>query len=308
VRFAVEAWDPEYGVSVDAGLDDSRIPVDPWVERAEAAWAPISPAADVVPEPCLQFVDGVRRVEANVWVSAPDGSSHLGICASYAAGVVRCEEQAVIGPTLVERAIFCAPEGAGPVETRHGTFGLHAVTDTEDDPTALTLALQRDMTRLEVEVARAAPGELIVVDGPLKEGQVAPGFVGYVKTHRTRYGPPLVMATVARLGVGERTPILHLGGPRPRFTWYLRLPGPIAHGMAGVVRLEVAAEGPVADTAVLADRLAVSLPRFASIPHKDSRAPQNLFPIAGLERELRRRLGDPHLLVRALREAAASAG
>jgi hypothetical protein len=307
VKFAVEAWDPEYGTSVDAGLDDSRVPVDPWVERAEPDWGPIAPGADVVPEQCLQFVDGVRRVEANVWVSAPDGSSRLGICASYAAGVVRCDGEAVIGPTIVERSIFCAPEGAGPVETRHGMFGLHPVTD--DDPNALTLALQRDMTRLEVEVADAAPGDLVVVDGPLKEGgQVAPGFVGYVKTHRTRYGPPLVAATIPRLGVGERTPILHLGEPRPRYSWYLRLPGPITHGMAGVVRLEVAAEGPVADAAALADRLAVSLPRFASVPHKDSRAPQNLVPIAGLERELRRRLGDPHLLVRALREAAATAG
>ena len=72
------------------------------------------------------------------------------------------EEQAVIGPTIVERSIFCAPEGAGPVETRHGTFGLHAVTGTEDDPNALSLALQRDMTRLEVEVARAAPGDAVL--------------------------------------------------------------------------------------------------------------------------------------------------
>ena len=46
------------------------------------------------------------------------------------------------------------------------------------------------------------------------------------------------------------------------------------------------------------------LGRFASAAYKDSRAPQNLYPIAGLERELRRRLGDPRLLYRALREAA----
>lgn len=306
MRFAVEAWDPEYGVSVDADLDDSRTPVDPWVERSEPEWAPIPPAAGVAPERCLQFVDGVRRVEANIWVAAPDGSSRLGICASYAAGVVRCDEAATIGPALVERAIFCPPEGAGPVETRHGTFGLHAVDD--DDPTALSLALQRDMTRLEVEVTADFAGELVVVDGPLKDAQVRPGFVGYVKTHRTRYGPPLVAATIARLGVGERTPMLHLAGPRPRFSWYLRLPGPVTHGMAGVVRLEVAAEGTVSEAVSRADRLAVSLPRFASVAHKDSRAPQNLFPIAGLERELRRRLGDPHLMVRALREAAARAG
>jgi hypothetical protein len=54
-----------------------------------------------------------------------------------------------------------------------------------------------------------------------------------------------------------------------------------------------------------ADRTAALLPRFASRPHKDPRAPQNLYPIAGLERELRRRLGDAGVLYRALRAAAA---
>jgi hypothetical protein len=52
--------------------------------------------------------------------------------------------------------------------------------------------------------------------------------------------------------------------------------------------------------------VAATLPRFASQPHNDPRAPQNLHPIAGLERELKRRLGDPLLLERALRQAAVS--
>ncbi len=50
---------------------------------------------------------------------------------------------------------------------------------------------------------------------------------------------------------------------------------------------------------------AAVLPRFASEPHKDTRAPQNLYPIGGLERELRRRLGDQALLFRSLKRAAA---
>ncbi len=49
----------------------------------------------------------------------------------------------------------------------------------------------------------------------------------------------------------------------------------------------------------------MTLPRFASCEEKDPRAPQNLYPIGGLERELRRRLGDPMLIMRSLREAAA---
>jgi hypothetical protein len=55
----------------------------------------------------------------------------------------------------------------------------------------------------------------------------------------------------------------------------------------------------------LADRIALTLPRFASEAHKDARAPQNLYPIAGLERELRHRLGDSGVLYRALRRASA---
>ncbi|MBV9922049.1 MAG: hypothetical protein JOY78_14510, partial [Pseudonocardia sp.] len=55
----------------------------------------------------------------------------------------------------------------------------------------------------------------------------------------------------------------------------------------------------------LADLTQVTLVRCASTEYKASRAPQNLYPIAGLERGLRRRLGEPALLYRALRAAAA---
>lgn len=307
MKFAVEAWDPEYGSSFEAeGLIDSTVEVDPWVERDEVSWAPIAVGPEVEPAPCLLFVDGVRRIEAHVWVQAPEGGSRLGVCASYAAGAVRCDGRAEVVSAAVRRAVFCPAEGADAIVTKHGTFDLHAVAD--DDPTKLSLALQRDMGGLEVEVAEAARGDApVVVDGPLKPGQERPGFVGYIKTHRTRYGPELVQRVVGRLGVGERTPLLLLDAPRRRYTWYLRLPGPVPHDWAGIVRLEIAADQSVPEAAAFADCLAASLPRFASTPHKDSRAPQNLYPIAGLERELRRRLGDPQLWLRALREAAAAA-
>jgi hypothetical protein len=45
------------------------------------------------------------------------------------------------------------------------------------------------------------------------------------------------------------------------------------------------------------------LPRFASSAYKDPRAPQNLVPIAGLERRLRGLLGDTRVLHRALTQA-----
>ena len=70
------------------------------------------------------------------------------------------------------------------------------------------------------------------------------------------------------------------------------------------MRLECSAELAVASAATLAGRTQVTLARYASAGYKDSRAPQNLYPIAGLERALRRRLGDAGVLYRALRAAA----
>ena len=78
----------------------------------------------------------------------------------------------------------------------------------------------------------------------------------------------------------------------------------MTHAWSGVVRIEASADLPTEAGVELADLTARSLPRYASEPHKDPRAPQNLYPIAGLERELRHRLGDPLYVERALRTAA----
>ena len=50
--------------------------------------------------------------------------------------------------------------------------------------------------------------------------------------------------------------------------------------------------------------ISAAIQRFASEPHKDTRAPQNLNPIGGLEYRLRHLLGDQYLMERALRTAA----
>lgn len=48
----------------------------------------------------------------------------------------------------------------------------------------------------------------------------------------------------------------------------------------------------------VADLTAAVLPPYAPAAYRDPRAPQNLMPVGQLERELRRRLGDPDLLRR----------
>jgi hypothetical protein len=101
--------------------------------------------------------------------------------------------------------------------------------------------------------------------------------------------------------------VFRLGSSWERHTWYLRLPCRPGAPWAGIVRVECSADVPAAEAVAQAARSQATLPRFASTEYKDSRAPQNLYPIAGLERELRRWLGEPNLLYRALRRAAAAA-
>ena len=111
---------------------------------------------------------------------------------------------------------------------------------------------------------------------------------------------------VASLRVAERTPVFLIGTSWQRYSWYLRLPCPVGAPWAGVVRCEASGETSVPAVVMLAELSQLVLPRYASCEYKDPRAPQNLYPIAGLERELRRRLGDQALLYRGLRAAAAT--
>jgi hypothetical protein len=164
------------------------------------------------------------------------------------------------------------------------------------------------MAELEIEAAEAAcldDCDLLVVDGPLRGRGHLPNAVGFIKTHQVAYLPPAQHGVVGALQPGQRTPVFATGTAFSRYASYLRLPGGLNTPWAGVVRLEVPAELDVPVAIALIEQAAAALPRFASQPHKEPRAPQNLYPIAGLERELRRRLGDEALLYRALRLAAA---
>ncbi|HLG68016.1 MAG TPA: DNA double-strand break repair nuclease NurA [Acidimicrobiales bacterium] len=312
MRFRVDPWDPAYGVANEAlGLDATSAEVDPDVEIPAARWEAVAPrpaSADSVAS--VLFVDGVRRVEARVWIDDGAGSAAPGICASYAAGAVRCDHAARLGPVLVERGLFTSFGAAEPVVTATGDFPVRLAAS--DSPEGLALALQERMGHAELRAAESAceegAADLVVVDGPLRGRQHLANAVGYVKTHHVAYLPPELHAIVGGLAPGQRSPLFVLGGGFSRLSWYLRLPGPAGVPWAGVVRCECTADLPVAAASRLADQVVAVLPRFASEPHKEPRAPQNLYPVAGLERELRRRMGDPHLLYRALRRSAARAG
>jgi len=305
VRVAIESWSPEYGSALSAQQDLTPTPgaVDVNVEVPAADWAPRRPAPRTDAAGDVLFVDGVRRVDAQVWITGEDGVTHLGLCVSYAAGTVRCNGAATVEACEVRRGLF-APAGAPALVTRSVRYKAKAVAG--DDTDALIGAVQQRMGELEIEVATSAePADLVVVDGPLSGRQNVPGAIGYVKTHRVSYLPELVSDVVRRLEPAERTPLFLTQTSWSRYSWYLRLPyGGDAHPWAGVVRCEASADLALDEAIRMADVSAITLPRFASQPHKDPRAPQNLYPIAGLERKLRRMLGDQAFLYRQLRAVA----
>lgn len=308
MRFHVESWAPEYGTPAEEAMAASTAEVEVAHELAADQWVPLAPDRSLQRPACVVFVDGVRRVDARVWVDGGSDGLRQGVCASYAAGAVRCDGRAELAGARVERGVFCVGEGIETIRTRHASWTAHPAAG--EAPEQLWLAVQAQMGLLEAKAALDAgagrDADLVVVDGPLLDRRAVDGVVGYVKTHHVHYLGPGHEEVVAGLRAGERTPLFRIGGRFPRWSWYLRLPFGRGHPWAGVVRCEAPPDLDVGAARRRADQTAAVLPRFASEPHKDARAPQNLHPIAGLERALRRRLGDAALLERALRVAAAS--
>lgn len=302
VRFHVEGWDPDYGSPADAELvepETARVALD--VELPAAKWEPL-PAPLAGPDCVVAFVDGVQRVDARVWVETGTGV-RMGLCASYGAGMVRCGGRAELVAAVVERGLFISPTpGLEGIRADLADYPLRAVAG--EGAEALREGLHQRMTALEARLAReAGRADLVVVDGHLKGRADIPGAVGYVKRHYVSYLGDQ-QEILSHLRPGERTPLFLVTSSWSRYSWYLRLPGARSHPWAGIARCEASPDLPLAQARRLADLATAVLPAFASAPYQDPRAPQNLLPIAGLERELRRRLGDREVLLRALHRAA----
>lgn len=307
LRMAVDAWAPEMGTPggepEPVGRADGS--VDVTVELPAADWAPRRPSG-APPAGPVAFVDGVRRIDAQLWLHQPGERTRQALAASIGAGVVRCDaDRATVVACEVRRLLLGPAASIDHLETSVGTFAARPVAD--DDPETLRAAVQERLRRLERQVLEQVADDtsLLVVDGPLDATLSHDRTVGYVKRHHVGYLDDPVQGTVADLAAGERTPLFLITSSWTRYAWYLRLPyGGDGHPWAGVVRCEASADLPRGEVVRLADQVTTCLPRFASQPHTDRRAPQNLHPIGGLERELTHRLGDAALVLRALRAAA----
>lgn len=302
MRFTVEAWDSDYGAPTDPELADASQNVDVGVELRPEDWRPLLPEAEPVGD--ILFIDGVRRVDATLWIDRPPDFPGFALAATYAAGAVRCNGRAEIEESEVERGLFTSAP-ASDVLTDVGQYAVKATKGTT--PEELWLGIQQRMGALEAGVTRRCGGaELIVVDGPLSHARDIENAVGYIKTQKVQYLPLELRQVLTSLPAGHRTPLFLTTTGWSRYSWYLRLANH-AGPAGGLVRCEIDADMTQADAARVATRVSATLPRFASARHKDPRAPQNLYPIGGLERELRHRLGDKELAMRALRRASSVA-
>jgi hypothetical protein len=359
MRFSVDGWDPSYGASLELEGHPAESPpkVDADVELSQDRWRPIDLDPGLPLPEALLFVDGVRRVEAQVWINAdvpradpatgemrtagrpadgPTADARPGeptpaLCASYAAGAICCcAAGAHLVVCEVRRGLFSIASHASSIRTRAGGYQAHHVKAKQAGVpvvTTLSASLQRELAEVEKIAASEARGmagdagaapnghpvnaadDLLILDGPLRDRGGLPRALGYVKSHHITYLSPELNALVGALAPGQRTPAFLVSTTLDRrsldrYSWYLRLPSHPGAPWVGVVRLECAADLPIDEVTRLAGLSQRCLGRFASAPYKDSRAPQNLYPIAGLERELRHRLGDPQVLYRALRAAA----
>jgi hypothetical protein len=257
----------------------------------------------MTPAETVVFVDGVQQMDARLWVSDAEAVSRMGVCVSLAAGTVRCNSAATVEAVRVRRVAIGPPE-LGDIDCGRGIL-YQGVPAVDTSPPGLDSLVRRQREDLEVAVAHeTASADLIVVDGHVRQRETIAGAVGYLKTHQAQYLAPEQAAVVGRLRAGERTPVFLLETPWSRYSWYLKLPGGEGHPWAGVVRCEASSSLRAGEVAQFADLVAATLPRFASQAHKDPRAPQNLYPIGGLERDMRRRLGDQALLLRHLQQAS----
>lgn len=264
------------------------------------------------PLPPLAFVDGVRRGEASLYRHDPaTGDIVHGVAGAHARGAVVREGDGRLRfhDTRVTRlAIWGAGQKPVLPPTEHG-FSWESDSIADTSPKDLLARLQERMRSAEAALAEALgkAGYLTVIDGPLPYGRVidAP-ILGYVKTHHKALLQPRDHKRVPDLAPGERTSLFVR--KKHCYSAYLRLAarGPFSGPWAGIVRLEIPIGVGLEVAAREADRAACFLPRFAGIPHKDPRAPQNLQPIGALENHLRHLLGDSRLAGRAVREAVAN--
>lgn len=304
--FGVEPFDVGYGASFHA---EQASPADlecPLVEDTE--FTTHVPQCTDMPQR-VAFIDGIMRTEARLTRMDEDGVVLSGLAGAWAAGAVTATADSLLAVEHVTHgrvAIFCGGQSA-QLPAQAGGWAWDRVAVEDVDPKAAHDRLSRIMRDAEGSLAEQLTdaGWVAIVDGPLnnvRRTRKVP-IVGYVKTHHRRMLAPQFWLRVPELKAGERSSIFAIGDEC--YASYLRVgdAGPWASPWAGIARIEVPSGVGRDEAKQVLDWACSVLPRYASSPHRDARAPVNLTPIAGLEQALRRYVGDAAFALRAVRAA-----
>jgi hypothetical protein len=317
MRIAVEAWSPDYGSGFELGEPDevSVEKVDTGCEVQQ--WTPITPRAEVPSGRPIAFVDGTRRIDARVFLMDGDGGATPGVAGTVGVGAVVCEmngngRQATCEEVEIIR-LLAVGDGLSQGLSAGPGLEYQGLPVPGQSTERLVDEVHNSMRAREAKVAQvlADRDHLVFADGPLAVVDPGPrSIIGFIKAHARRYLPPDKEAVLTQLGCGQRTPIFAFGELRARYSWYVRLCAPdrAMHGWFGIARCEVPAALALDRVKEMADLSGCLLPGFASRPFWDARAPQNLVPIAGLERRLRHLMGERELVYRMIRSAAKRVG
>jgi hypothetical protein len=307
VRVRLDPWEPEYEGAIQIVLDEEDAEVDLHVEAR--AWATIQPVTVWGPGK-LYFVDGVRRIEHRILVETKDRTL-FGLFGSFAVGAVEVDGAATIVQQRVER--LCVVGGglepdpwSIPLATGSAVLTFFPLAVAENAVEVPLQGLHNSMREGEAILAQSlSTGDTVVfLDGPLTFFTASRlPVVGLVKRFQRSYLPADKAVLLRTLGVGQRTPMFLIKDTRHhRYSWYCRIAvgRVIDSSLTGIVRLEISGSLDLEKARQLADSSTLILPRFASAMGHDPRAPQNLYPIGGLESSLRHMMGDHRIVRRAI--------
>lgn len=296
----IDPWAASYESALQIDEEEQQPKVDVRTDVEPGEWSPRLPEPLPAPE-SIAFIDGVQRIEMRV-IGDEDGRLVYGAFASIGVGaaITSPGKPARIESALPHRII--ALSGAGSCPSWEAPCGASSLVFRPEFSDGGADAWRKAVNGVRQEAERAlgqrmveAGHPLVIMDGRLTfQPSQESHAVGVAKTIRTVYLESPHSDILRELRPGMRTPMFTIDYSNPVYSWYVRLaePRPFVYDLAGVVQVETMAGIGREQAIRLADITALHLPSFASHSAWDARAPQNMFPIAGLEQRLRHELGD----------------
>ncbi len=323
MRIKPDYWQSFYSGALEANEERSpgkyHVELDAEVELSKFGAKEVEPHAGRLLGGAVAFVDGVRRIDLHAMVE--DLPPQIGLFGSVATGAMVMKSgrtsslQEALCHVQVSRLFLTnAPD---PVEKSISSLATSAFLGSlryevmvvrSGEPQAFNNALMNRMAELETDTSARLSREegvaMVVSDGPIpferSAGNDSGKLVGLIKSIRELYLPKEQLGVLAGLRRGERSHLFAIryeDARTSKLSCFVRLQGVNAFvsSFANLVRLEIPLMAR-SQAVSLADGAAAIAIHYASNVYADTRAPQNLYPVAALEAALKNRLGDPRLL------------